>query len=163
MSSFLTFLFLIILIPVGYAADNISMDTTTMVAITQPSASSPAGSFGVIVTKDSKLITKPGPVFTEGGDYEGMLLPYLVSDPKLISYPRWAIHNGWHGECAIAIEVLTNGSVGRYKVTRSTGYQMLDEEAVKAVKSWKFHPAVKDGKAMVTCIQVPITFQLQME
>ena len=90
----------IILIPIGYASENVPMDAVTM---TQPSSSSPTGSFGVVVTKDNKLITKAGPVFTEGGDYIGLKLPYLLSNPKPISYPRWAISNGWQGECSIAI------------------------------------------------------------
>ena len=136
------------------------MDT---IAITQPSTSSPADSFGVVVTKNNKLITKPGPVFTAGDDAQSMLLPYLLSNPKPISYPQRAIYSGWQGECTIAVEILADGTVGRYYVVRSTGHQVLDEEAVKALKTWRFHPAMKEGKPFLTCIQIPITFQLQDE
>lgn len=113
-----------------------------------------------VTAGEGQLIAKPGKVFTEGGDYSGMILPYLISTPKPISYPRWAIRQGWEGRFVMAIEVLLDGSVGRYKVMESTGHSLLDGTAVKAVKSWKFQPAVKNGKPMVTCIEIPVTFQL---
>ena len=159
-ASLLAILLPFVFIPMSHASDHVSMDT---IAITQPSTGSPADSFRVVVTKNNKLITKPGPVFSEGDDQEGMSLPYLLSNPKPISYPQWAIHNGWQGECTIAVEILTDGTVGRFYVMRSTGHQTLDNEAVKALKTWKFHPAMKEGKPFLTCIQIPITFQLQDE
>ncbi|MBI4000078.1 MAG: energy transducer TonB [Candidatus Omnitrophica bacterium] len=121
-------------------------------------------SFSVVVTSSGKLVVKPGQVFTEGNEAPGTVLPSLVSDPKPISYPRWAIDQGWQGKIVIALEILADGSVGLYQVMHSTGYQILDEAATQAVQSWKFHPAVKkDGQPFRTCIQVPITFQLQGE
>ena len=159
-ASLFAVLFLFVFIPMSHPSDQVSMDT---IVITQPATNSPTDSFGIVVTKNNKLTTKPGPVFTEGTDTEGAALPYLLSNPKPISYPKWAIHNGWQGECTIAVEILADGSVGRYYVMRSTGHETLDEEAVKALKSWKFHPATKDGRPFVTCIQIPITFQLQDE
>lgn len=125
--------------------------------------SSSADIFGAVVTGDGQLVLNPGPVFTEGGDYEGTEMPYLVSHPKSIKYPRWALRQGWQGEFAIAIEILTNGKVGRYKVMKSTGYEILDEAATEAVKGWTFHPAMKNGKAVLTCIQIPVRFQIDQK
>lgn len=111
--------------------------------------------------RNDKLTVKPGQVFTEGGDYRGTALPYLVSDPQPIAYPRWAIRQGWQGKFVIAIEIKTDGTVGRYKVMKSTGRRVLDRVATDAVRSWKFHPAVKNGNIIVTCIEIPVTFELQ--
>ena len=61
----------------------------------------------------------------------------------------------------IAVEILTDGSVGRFYVMQSTGHHSLDEAATQAVKSWKFHPAMRNGKPVVECIQVPVVFKLQ--
>ena len=119
--------------------------------------------FGFTVTGDGRLLTRPGPLFTEGGDYEGLKLPYLLSDPKPIPYPRWAMRQGWEGRFSLAIEVLPSGSVGRTKVMESTGHRLLDRVAESAVRSWQFHPAVKNGRPVVTCIQIPIVFQLDKE
>lgn len=123
-----------------------------------------AHSFGVIVTSRGKLTIKPGPVFTEGIEEPGTVLPYLLSDPKPIAYPKQAIAQGWQGKIVIAIEVLADGSVGSYQIMNSTGREILDETAVQAVRSWSFHPAVKaSGEPFRTCVQIPITFQLQDE
>ena len=132
------------------------------VGLAQPSqAPSSNIPFSTIVTADGRLITKPGHVFTQGGHYEGMALPYLLSTPKPIRYPHWAIREGWEGDFVIAIEVRKDGSVGRYKVMKSTGHQRLDNAVISAMKSWKFHPAEKDGKVIVTCVELPVRFELQ--
>ena len=119
--------------------------------------------FSLTVTGDGKLLTKPGPLFTEGGNYEGLQLPYLLSNPTSIPYPRWAVRQGWQGRSSLAIEVLPNGTVGRTKIMQSTGHRLLDHVADSAVRSWKFHPAMNNGQTIVTCIQIPIVFQLEKE
>ncbi len=122
-------------------------------------AAKDAGS-GFIVTGSDKLIAQPGAVFTRGGNYEGIDLPYLNSTPKPITYPRWAIRQGWEGRITIAVEVLKDGTVGRTQVMQSTGHLILDEAAVKAVKTWRFQPAMKNGQPIVECSQIPVTFKL---
>ena len=119
--------------------------------------------FGVIVTASGKLMIKPGPVFTEGTDTVGMELPYLMSRPKSISYPSSAISQGLEGKLVVAVEIREDGTVGLYEIMHSSGHTMLDKEAVDAMTTWKFNPAMKEGKPVKTCIQVPIQFQLEEE
>lgn len=153
-------IFSIILIPSVNASQNVPIDS---VPAGRGEQRLPAYPFSAVVTRDGKITVKPGAVFTEAGDSRGLSLPYLISNPKPISYPRWAVRQGWQGTCEIAIEVLTGGTVGRYKVMHSAGYHVLDHEAVKAVRSWKFYPAMKDGKPVVTCVQIPVFFKLEIE
>ena len=114
----------------------------------------------LLVTGQDELILKPGTVFSEGGHHEGTELPYLISNPEPVKYPRWALRQGWQGDLSIAIEITKDGNVGRYKVMHSTGHAILDETATHAVHGWKFHPAMKNGEAIVTCIQIPVRFQI---
>lgn len=139
----------------GYAMERLSVEP----ALT-PSETVSSDAFRAIVTGDGKLLMKPGAVFSDGGKHEGMELPYLLSNPKPINYPRWALRQGWQGDFSIAVEILTDGRTGRYKVMQSTGYEILDEAATEAVKTWVFHPAMKDGQPVVTCIQIPVRFQI---
>ncbi len=145
-------------IPAASAAERIVIENVAVQKAEQNSSFIP---FSTIIMEDGKLIAKAGPVFTDGGDYSGMVLPYLISSPKPIKYPRWAISQGWQGRFVIAIEILMDGTVGRYKVMKSTGHRMLDNAATKAVRTWKFKPAVKDGKVVATCIEIPVTFELR--
>lgn len=142
-----------------YAVDQISLEPGAGI----PSSDSMLQAFSLIVTGDGQLTVKPGAVFTEGEGDRGMMLPYLVSHPKSILYPRWAVRQGWQGKLVLALEILTSGNVGRYQVMQSTGHRMLDEEALTAVKTWKFHPAMQNSKPVLTCIQIPISFELEKE
>lgn len=115
---------------------------------------------GFVVTGDDRLIARPGALFTQGGDFSGIELPYLISTPTPIKYPRWALRQGWEGRFTIAVEVLTDGTVGRYYVMQSTGRKILDKAATEAVRTWKFHPAMKNGQPIVECVQIPVTFKI---
>ncbi len=105
--------------------------------------------------------SRTGEIFTSGTHAPDFLLPSLREAPAPIRYPRWAVQEEWQGTFQIAIEILPTGEVGRWKVTQSTGYPLLDEAATAAVRKWKFHPATENGSAIVSCIQVPIRFELE--
>ena len=139
------------------AADQVSFDTAAV--LSKPSVQA-EDTFRAVITSDDQLIVKPGKVFSEGDDAPFIQLPYLVSSPKGITYPRWARRQGLQGEMVIAVEILSSGKVGRQSAIQSTGYSILDEAAMEAMKTWQFHPAMKDGKPVLTCIQIPVRFQL---
>ncbi len=103
---------------------------------------------------------KPGAIFSTGTYSTDFVLPFLKEEPTPIRYPRWAVQEGWEGAFVIAVEILPTGQVGRWQIMHSTGYLLLDETATKAVQSWHFHPAVEQGKAVASCIQIPIRFEL---
>jgi len=154
-SFLLVLITLTILTAQGYAAEGVIAEPASALNIQDASAAS----FSIVVTGSDKLIIKPGAIFTEG-DEPGTEMPFLLDNPKPISYPRWAMDNGWQGKLVIAIEIREDGSVGLYQIMHSTGYKALDEAATEAVQNWKFHPAIKDGKPTRICIQIPIQFQL---
>lgn len=104
---------------------------------------------------------KAGKMFSIGTHSPDFILPSLREDPVPVHYPRRALQRGWEGSFVIAIEVLPTGEVGRWQVMKSTGYSLLDEAAIEAVRQWRFHPATEQGKAVASCIQIPIHFKLQ--
>ena len=46
-----------------------------------------------------------------------------------------------------------------FKVQRALGLG-LDEKAIEAVKTWRFEPAMKDGKPVSALIRLEVHFQL---
>lgn len=102
-----------------------------------------------------------GQIFSEGSQSANFVLPALREAPAPIRYPRSVVPEGWEGTFVIAIEVLTTGEVGRWEVMESTGYPLLDETATEAVRKWRFHPATEQGRSVVSCIEVPIRFELK--
>lgn len=143
----------------AFAAEKMAMEPISVNAISA-GASNP---FSLTVAGDGSLTTTPGELFTAGQEDPGTEMPYLISYSKTISYPRWAARQGWQGEVILAIEILENGKVGAAVVMQSAGYEILDKAALEAVKGWKFQPAILNGKAFRSCVQIPVNFQLRGE
>jgi protein TonB len=76
-------------------------------------------------------------------------------------YPEIARIRGYEGIVLVAAEILPDGSVGKMKIRKSSGYAILDQSAAEAVKPWKFEPAKKSGKPFVVWVELPIKFVLQ--
>jgi protein TonB len=75
-------------------------------------------------------------------------------------YPSLARQNGWEGTTILRVEVLVNGETGVVEVVESSGYRVLDDAAVEAVREARFEPARLEGVAVVCWVEVPITFRL---
>lgn len=73
-------------------------------------------------------------------------------------YPEMARQRGYEGVVLVAAEILTDGRVGKAWVRQSSGYAILDQTAIAAVKDWKFVPAKKSGIPYKTWAELPIKF-----
>ena len=73
-------------------------------------------------------------------------------------YPVDVLKHGVAGTVLLIVDVAEDGSVSAAKVDRSAGDDSLDAAALDAVKQWKFKPALKDGKPVVSQVRVPIMF-----
>jgi protein TonB len=66
------------------------------------------------------------------------------------------------GRVVLGLVVLADGSVDAVTVERSLDAMYgLDQQAVKAMKEWKFKPGTKDGKAVPVRVNVEMTFTLK--
>lgn len=54
-----------------------------------------------------------------------------------------------------------DGAPGRVAVDRTSGFDILDSAAVKAVKRWRFHPARRGVDARASWVRVPVSFKLK--
>ena len=76
-------------------------------------------------------------------------------------YPRVARSRGHEGRVLIRVSVLGNGRVGSATVAKSSGHGSLDRAALKAVKRWRFTPALRAGRPVTATLTVPVTFRLE--
>jgi protein TonB len=95
------------------------------------------------------------------GDTAGAYPLYRENTPPL--YPEIARIRGYEGIVLVAVEILPDGRVGNTKIRKSSGYAILDQSAVQAVKPWKFEPARKKGKPFAIWVELPIKFVLHDE
>lgn len=84
---------------------------------------------------------------------------YLHNPPP--PYPEYAMENGWEGKVWLNVHVLPNGKPDQVSVKTSSGWDILDESAVKTVKKWTFVPAMRGSTPIAGWVAVPITFKLQ--
>lgn len=117
--------------------------------------------FQVIVDQSGQLTVKPRSIFSEGAQDPQLELPQLLNSPKPMPLPAWALSQKSEGEVVLAVAVKTDGTVGETMVMEPSGHDALDQWARDLVQSWHFRPAMKEGKAVYECIQIPIQFKLE--
>ena len=83
---------------------------------------------------------------------------YLTNPPP--PYPFKARQNGWEGLVSLKVSVGKSGSCLEVEIEKSSGHAILDEAAVKAVKTWKFHPAQLGNMPIESIVRVPVRFYL---
>ncbi|MCW4455501.1 TonB family protein [Flavobacterium sp. MXW15] len=79
----------------------------------------------------------------------------------LPDYPRAALRAGVEGGVIARIQVDARGQVGDVSIVQRTGTRdrNLDRAVVNAVKTWRFEPAMRDGRAVASVVQVPVDFR----
>ena len=79
----------------------------------------------------------------------------------LPEYPLSARQLGQEGLVILKALINRDGSVCTLVVAQSSGYQALDQEALKRVKTWHFQPATYMGIPLETWVIIPIRFRLE--
>jgi len=96
-----------------------------------------------------------GGAFRVGG---GVSAPKAIYSPDP-EYSEEARKAKYQGTCVLWLVVGPDGRARDIRVARTLGLG-LDEKAMEAVKTWKFEPAMKDGKPVAVQINVEVTFRL---
>ena len=75
-------------------------------------------------------------------------------------YPYRARQRGQEGRVILRVRVTASGKPSTVSVRQSSGYRLLDEAALAAVKRWQFTPARQSGVAVAGWLDVPFAFKL---
>lgn len=75
-------------------------------------------------------------------------------------YPRLARLKGWEGTVILRILVDADGKVQEINIHQASGYSILDDEALKTVKKWKFVPARVGTLKLSSWVTLAIQFKL---
>lgn len=77
------------------------------------------------------------------------------------AYPDTARRQGWEGRVMVRASVDPNGKVTAVSVAVSSGYGVLDQAALRAVKGWQFLPKSIGGTPTASIVEVPVNFSLR--
>ncbi len=100
-----------------------------------------------------------GPGIFHVGD--GVSAPRAIYTPEP-EFSEEARKAKYQGVVVVTIIVGTDGHVHNPRVVRSLGMG-LDEKAIEGVKTWKFDPSKKDGRAVAVEMNVEVAFNLVLK
>src|SRR3546814_12104805 len=76
-------------------------------------------------------------------------------------YPRESRRHHEEGIVVLALTLDLDGSVAAISVAQSSGFQRLDEAALRAVRKWRWAPTIRSGQAVKVRGLVEIPFVLR--
>ena len=85
--------------------------------------------------------------------------PGRAGNSLMPSYPSAARANGLQGRVVLLAVIAPDGRPRRIDIARSSGYDQLDESAVRAVWMWRFY-RTDNGPPMEATIEIPLDFKL---
>ena len=90
---------------------------------------------------------------------ESAMMEFLMMNMK---YPQAAVKAKQQGRAIVGFVIRKDGTVSDVHITKSAGYAVLDEEAMRVVKSMPaWEPGKQKGKPVNVKYNVPITFRLK--
>jgi protein TonB len=107
--------------------------------------------------------TKPG---ADAGTQQAQ--PGVEAKPNYLKnpepdYPEVARRRHQEGLVLLAVKVTAEGRAERVEINKSSGFALLDNAAVAAVRAWEFQPARIGSLALESQIEVPVRFELKKQ
>ena len=90
----------------------------------------------------------------------GVKAPVLTKEVKP-SYTGGAMRRKVQGIVEMKVVVLEDGAVGDDVVVTRSLDEELDQQAIQAVKQWRFRPGTKDDKPVRVQVNIEMTFTLK--
>lgn len=88
-------------------------------------------------------------------------LPALAKPLESPRYPAEAMRYGIEGTTVVAVHVLETGTAGDVLIARTSGFNLLDAEAIRLARSAQFVPAQRGGAPADAWVRLPIAFVIQ--
>lgn len=85
--------------------------------------------------------------------------PNYLKNPAPL-YPRVARENGWEGVVVLKVSVDRTGRPTAVEKESGSGHDVLDQSALKTVRTWKFRPATLGALPVDSTVRVPVRFKL---
>ena len=95
------------------------------------------------------------------GPGNGVTMPTVLSEVKP-SYTAEAMRAKVQGAVMVEAIVREDGTVGQVRIVRSLDRTFgLDDEALRAVKNWRFRPGTRQGRNVAVIVEIELTFTLR--
>lgn len=96
-----------------------------------------------------------------GNSYSDNVIPPELLEFQPPIYPKNLRERDIEGKVMLKVFIDTEGKVGEIHIFKSSGYEMFDQIAIKAVRQWRFKPAKKENRERESRVLIPINFQIK--
>ena len=120
---------------------------------------SPGGETALALAPDPER--RRGPRASPGRGAGAARTPVRYARVVKPKYPRKARTEGWEGTTVLKVRVDPGGRPGLIAVDRSSGFEVLDRAAVRAMRRWEFHPARNGHGTVASWVKVPVSFRIE--
>jgi protein TonB len=76
-------------------------------------------------------------------------------------YPPLSKRLGEQGRVVLRVRIETDGTASQAEIQRSSGFERLDQTALKTVLRWRFVPGKRNGVPEAMWFNIPIHFVLE--
>lgn len=147
-------------VPTLHAARHMTTTPDVHIAIAHPAPiSMPAASAIVpIPTTPTSMPAVTADAATSATNSEATIAYETATPP---TYPIQALRGGVQGTVLLKVLVDAGGKPVQVAIERSSGSRILDDAARRHVlAAWRFHPAMREGRAIEAWALVPVQFNL---
>lgn len=108
------------------------------------------------------IVTGETPGTTQGAPSRVVTLPssmadYLSNPPP--TYPALSLRLSEQGKVVVRVLIGKNGRALNASLAQSSGFDRLDQAALRAVSNWRYVPGTVDGQAQDMWFDVPVNFK----
>ena len=107
----------------------------------------------------TKVLVKPRRVITSSGQVKVEAKPVYIQNPPP-PYPELARQMHQEGIVMLSVDVNKEGDPVSVGIIQSSGFHMLDQAALNAVRHWKFQPGRVGDLSVESMVNIPIRFKL---
>lgn len=102
-------------------------------------------------------VRQSGPAAADGEIARGNQQPVPIHSPAPV-YPERAARQRLSGEVVVRALVGADGRLRQVEIARSSSHRVLDQAALRAVRGWRFQPAMHQGREVAQTVHIPIEF-----
>lgn len=85
--------------------------------------------------------------------------PRPLASNAVPEYPPAALRSGVGGTVVVRAKIDASGKPAEVSIAKRSGNRDLDRAAMRAVRQWRFQPALRNGKATASVVRIPVDFK----
>lgn len=121
----------------------------------------PGDLLDVPLSTQQPVMSLQGPTLETPAGHDKAATPLVRIEPK---YPPAAARDGINGWVRLRFNIGADGRVTDVKVLAAEPRRVFDQEAMRALKNWKYQPKLENGRAVAQSdLEVQLDFRLDQQ